>query len=189
MDLWLARIFSILGWLVIPVFLLVFLGVPALHLWKSKRPEKALIADRMFRRIMWVAMPFFAIVVLAGFSLSAASRWRFSSLSAEPTVKIAGKTLSGGDVTTFVSLIDDAKSVWAHHSHPINKLLIRFPDSRFSYFLGRDSDEPDEFWLFWIDATTEGKNREIAHAKQFQSEQLTEFLVEHQLMEKPLRQK
>ncbi|HEY9724538.1 MAG TPA: hypothetical protein V6D47_21230 [Oscillatoriaceae cyanobacterium] len=48
---------------------------------------------------------------------------------------------------TFVALLDSGSEVAAHHSSPVDKLEFSFAGDVRVFSLGKDSQNPDEYWL------------------------------------------
>jgi hypothetical protein len=77
-----------------------------------------------------------------------------------------------GQVTTFRTAIISAQEVESYHTYPIDKIRFYFPDEASNtYFLGRDSEIADEFWL------EVGGPLGPIYLKQFRSEALAEWLT------------
>ena len=51
------------------------------------------------------------------------------------------------EIRRFKSILDHARSVGAHHSHPTRSITFRVDGCPSVFFLGRDSANKDEFWL------------------------------------------
>lgn len=70
------------------------------------------------------------------------------SASESTTVLVNGK-MSGGQ-KEIIQALSGINSAWAHHSHPTKRIIveIRNGTNNFVLQLGRDSDRPQEYWVF-----------------------------------------
>jgi hypothetical protein len=72
----------------------------------------------------------------------------FESRSHGATVSINGQRVENADeiVTALQSLSD----LPAHHSHPVKTMTVEISDrTRLLLWLGRDSDNPREYWVYY----------------------------------------
>ena len=79
------------------------------------------------------------------------------------------------EVMMFGKLIQEASTVEAHHSYPVNNLRFWLDNHGQTYRLGQDSNNADEFWL----GAEAGDNLNVWPLKQFQSRQLSKWLVKN----------
>jgi hypothetical protein len=70
------------------------------------------------------------------------------SQSRGATVSINGQRVQNGDeVLTALKSLSDLP---AHHSHPVKKITVEISDgTRLVLWLGRDSDNPREYWVYY----------------------------------------
>jgi hypothetical protein len=87
------------------------------------------------------------------------------------SVDISGRA----EVDAFFTLLENAQTVPAHHSYPVDQVGISFPGARESYTLGRDSANADEFWL-QVDRSDLPRAHERI-LRQFHSTALTAWLA------------
>ena len=74
---------------------------------------------------------------------------KLDSLKPNCRVSINGKTvLNSQEVISILKTLD---WVPAHHSHPTTRITVDITDHapRLVFSLGRDSDDPREYWVFW----------------------------------------
>lgn len=55
--------------------------------------------------------------------------------------------VDGAGQRAFIEALRSGNGVAAHHSHPIDKLEFGFDDDGRIFSVGRDSSEPDEYWI------------------------------------------
>lgn len=80
------------------------------------------------------------------------------------------------DIATFFKLIQNAKTVGAHHSHPTTDFVITFPNVGEIYALGPDSNTADEYWFKLSDGPQLGFGEKGATLMQIYSPELTNWL-------------
>lgn len=70
------------------------------------------------------------------------------SLSGNYTVYVNEQEIR--DSEKLISALKGIKPYWAHHSHPTKRIrvLIRSDEKYLTLELGRDSDNPQEYWVF-----------------------------------------
>ncbi len=100
---------------------------------------------------------FFAVPVLSALCVGAVSKsigrneiiQTLDSLSSAARVSIDGKAADKpGDI---LSVLKKTRWIYPHHSHPTKRINVEIADESQSLLLslGRDSDDPREYWVFY----------------------------------------
>ena len=90
----------------------------------------------------------------------------------------AARLIEGpGEARALADLLMGGDNVSAHHSHPVDTLVIALPDLGETWVLGRDSDVADEFWFSSGDVP--GIPERGRHVRQFGNPALTGWLASH----------
>jgi hypothetical protein len=73
------------------------------------------------------------------------------SLSGDYTVYVNEQQVRDSD--KLISALKEIEPYWAHHSHPTKRIrvLIRNGERDLRLELGRDSDDPQEYWVFSLE--------------------------------------
>ncbi|MCO4292014.1 hypothetical protein NF867_03950 [Solitalea sp. MAHUQ-68] len=66
-------------------------------------------------------------------------------------VKINNESLDSLSTTKILNVIRSIKIIDAHHSHPIDTTYLQIITPRDTVYLtiGKDSERPNEYWVFW----------------------------------------
>jgi len=94
------------------------------------------------------------VIILLSFALKAQARKEiqdyFDHLDPKTTsIQVNGNNVA--DSATMLKALHIPADIWAHHSHPVNRItiLITAKDGPLMLRLGRDSQEPKEYWVFY----------------------------------------
>lgn len=137
-------VFSVVPFIVIPFFLLGWIQ----YLWAKGR-----------REIRWpqrISTIFFVVPILANFALT-------SILAAQARLEVqrylvqahdAKVSIDGKQVRDSARVLQAFRGItWipAHHSHPIRRIsvVVRSEAGDLTLDLGRDSQVPEEYWVFY----------------------------------------
>jgi hypothetical protein len=147
--------------------------------------------ERLRKRLIGVvlAATFLYLLSTAGtfFVFLGSANARFDSLAGQGLTKLTITTKEGtsevteaASVRELLTLLRTEPQVGAHHSHPVNKYQLTFPEVGYVYSLGLDSDVPDEYWLHWD--SYPGFRTKVEHIiplRQVRSAAVTRWLQRH----------
>lgn len=164
-----------------PAFWLLLFFSILLFGWLKTRKKVSETAERRFRiYLLTLGLGFILFAVTLGIASRILLSLDFAEVFERNPAFIEfewnGKTtrLEGTDaVRSFKQLLDSGREVGTHHSHPVEEVVFRVASSPYRFFLGKDSQNRDEFWLKCHDPTY-GPGEFVL--RQFHSSALTTWL-------------
>jgi hypothetical protein len=152
MDILLLKTAMILG----HTFVFIFIGGIATvftcaHLHKQNQNK---LAKSIGKYLLGVIVTYISLTGAVHFALHETAKQKFYSLTTQNKmlvyktdgiVEINDQTA----ISEFIDIVRASKGVLGHHSSPINKISFDFPEIGYSYTIGQDSKNTNEFWLEW----------------------------------------
>lgn len=136
-------------WLWIVLNLIVF---PVFLVWSlfKRRPNSRILATALWLSGLF-ATPILLIFLFSGLvSRQAKSEFdKFVGDHNQVVIYIDGRPAA--ESMQALAALESMRQVEGHHSHPMNKILVelRSGSDKLLLVLGRDSDFPQEYWIFY----------------------------------------
>jgi len=182
MDILADKVLHVLGLLFFPFWLLGFFALVRCGINESRGLDEKARAKKFALGVAAISVPYLLLLLLAAFLLNVSAKDRFEGmLKWKPDQLIissaAGRTeiRDPSAINDLLLIITQSTKVWAHHSHPIEEATLVFPQTGYTYSLGRDSQNAHEFWLDWTGRDGKKAGASIRH---FRSEELERWLQE-----------
>jgi len=179
MDILLLKTTNTLGQLFPVVFIVVLATIFIFICINGKNKVK--LAGWVRNILMIFAVFYIVLTFITSAALHKAVTKKFYSLASQNSMIIqnSGRTVEiKGQVAVseFIGIVKESEAVSAHHSHPISQLRFDFPQTGYSYSIGRDSQNKNEFWLEWNHFPNRKENWDAqVIVKQFHSDKMADW--------------
>jgi hypothetical protein len=132
-------------------FLLVNWARFMMRLWASRDSVVWTSAGFPFKSVIFFVLPILIVFTVADFTTTSArgEALKFmKGLSGHYTVHVNQQPIADPD--EVVSALKGIASYWAHHSHPTTRIRVEIlgDHGHLTLELGRDSGNPQEYWVF-----------------------------------------
>ena len=123
-------------------------------IYNTRQPVNSVAAAQRgfpIKSVSFFLVSVITTIVVAGVMTTYARREALNfiqSLSGNYTVYVNEQEVR--DSEKLISALKEIRPYWAHHSHPTKRIrvLIRSDEKYLTLELGRDSDNPREYWVF-----------------------------------------